>query len=194
MHSGTTTRRLLPELVLVLVTAAIVALLLTRVGGKKAADTESVAWHSGQESSCAAAAPELAEAGRQARENSAAVARINGVPDAALVNTLVAGAGRMAEKIRAFSIEFRSHKVPAQGINLEQVDQVAFSANALATIWDSLGADYADLETQPGSATTQRIADWTLRADDAAKQLSAALSALELRTCTPLAQSMSPQA
>ncbi|MGH6954117.1 MAG: hypothetical protein ACREGL_08050, partial [Alphaproteobacteria bacterium] len=83
MQTGLTTRRWLPEAVLLAVTAAVGAAALLQFGGKDAADTDSVAWSQQQEAACAAAPADLASVNALVRDNTAAIAALSAAPDSA---------------------------------------------------------------------------------------------------------------
>ncbi|MGQ0466820.1 MAG: hypothetical protein ACT4QG_16025 [Sporichthyaceae bacterium] len=192
MQTGSTTRRWLPEAVLLAVTAAVGAAALLQFGGKEAADTGSVAWSRQQEAACAAAAGDLAAASSTAHEIAAAVAALSSAPDPGAVASWVSGASRMAAGAREATAAFRRVELPADGVNRAAAERVVESGNLLATYWESLGTEYADLETNADASATQRIADWTLRVDGVADQWRAAFTELQLTGCAHLAGLLTP--
>lgn len=190
MQTATTVRRLLPEIVLVAVTAVAVGALLTVVGGKEAADSDATAWRAQQNTHCTTAAAPVAAARQLLEENSAAT-RGEGAPDAPAVNGLISGAGRMSEAIRLLAAEYRASAVPDRGVDRARAERVLTHAGVLDTAWNSLAAEYEDLETRPENARA-RIAEWSLRAEAAAEQLRRAFADVDLTSCDRLAESMGP--
>lgn len=192
MLTGSTTRRWVPEVVLLAVTAVVGAAALLQFGGKEAADTDSVAWSQQQEAACESAPGDLAAVSAIVRENATAVAALNAAPDATVVAGWVSGASRMAAGAREATATFRRMEVPAEGVDRATADRVVESGNLLATYWESLTTEYADLETEAGAQATQRIADWTLRVDGAADQWQQAFAELNLSGCAHLASLLTP--
>lgn len=192
MQTGSTTRRWQPELVLLAVTATVGAAALLQFGGKEAADTDSVAWSQQQEAACAAAPAELASVSAIVRDNAAAIAALSAAPDASAVAGWVSGASRLGAGAREATAAFRRLDVPADGVDRTVADRVVESGNLLATYWEGLTTEYADLETDAGAQATQRIADWTLRVDGAADQWQQAFADLDLPGCAHLASLLTP--
>lgn len=192
MLTGSTTRRWLPEVVLLVVTATVGAAALLQFGGKEAADTDSVAWRQQQEAACAAAPGDLASVSVIVRDNAASIAALNSAPDATAVAGWVSGASRTSAAAREATAAFRRVDVPADGVDRAAAEQVVESGNLLATYWESLATEYADLETEAGAQATQRIADWTLRVQGAADQWQQAFATLDLGGCTHLASLLTP--
>lgn len=188
MRTGMTTRRLLPEIALVSVTALVVGGLLTMVGGKEAADADATAWRSAQDATCVAAQSRVTAA-RQTLEAHVAATR-GEAPEPSAVNSLVAAAGQMSEAVRLFAAEFRGREVPVNGVDRALAEDVLTDAGTLSTYWNSLAAEYEDLGS--GGSSTQRIGDWMMRVGGAADALSRALDDLDLSACSRLADAMAP--
>lgn len=192
VQTGSTTRRWLPEVVLLAITATVGAVALLQFGGKEAADTDSVAWSQQQETACEAAPGDVSSVSVIVRDNAAAIAALGAAPDATAVAGWVSGASRMAAGAREATAAFRQIAVPAGGVDRETADRVVESGNLLATYWESLATEYADLETEAGTVAMQRIAEWTLRVDSAANQWQQAFADLNLTGCAHLASLLTP--
>lgn len=192
MQTGSMTRRWLPEAVLLAVTAAVGAAALLQFGAKEAADTGSVAWTQQQEAACAAAPGDLASVSVLVRDHVAAVAALSTAPDATAVAGWVSGASRMAVGAREATAAFRRVEVAADGLNRAAAERVVESGNLLATYWESLATEYADLETEADAQAAQRIAEWTMRVEGAADKWQQGFAELNLPGCAHLASLLTP--